>query len=108
MPSLPPFRASARDLADATVLQQWRTFTTPKGAVLLFGFAGTKVIIDLALAIDANAGWARIPGDWLVLGEPARERVPASIDWNERLRQDPLPNDAEGMIAWARRNLLEQ
>jgi hypothetical protein len=97
---------SARDLADAPVVGQWWVFTIPAGT-LLAGFADRRVITDRVLAMDSHAGWARVSSGWLVLGEPARERSAVPIDWTTRLRHDPLPNDAEGMVAWAKRNLFD-
>lgn len=103
---LPPNQPSARDLSDAAVLEQWHLFIIPTGGILLAGYVGGRTVTDLAVAIDTKTGWARVPGEWLVLGEPVRPQGKGPIDWNERLQQDPLPKDAEGMMAWAKRNLF--
>ncbi len=104
---VPHIQPSARDLADAGVIEQWRLLSIPHSADILVGSVGVRIIADFVVAVDRIAGWARTSEGWFVLGEKARERPDISIDWNERLRQDPLPHDAEGLLAWAMRNIFD-
>jgi hypothetical protein len=96
---------SPRDLADARLIEQWRLLSIPHGAEILTGSVRSRTVAHLVVTIDSDAGWARTAEGWLVLGRKAVGEV--SIDWGERLPQDPMPKDAEGLIAWAKRNLFD-
>ncbi len=104
---LPPVQPSARDLADASVIEQWKVLSFSPGNDTLAGFVSGRVFAERLDAIDSMSGWARVAGRLLVLGTPAPARPMPQIDWNERLLQDPLPTDAESIMAWVKRNLFD-
>jgi hypothetical protein len=102
------WQPSSRDLADAPVIEQWRILSMGPATRILIGRLGRGALVECILAADTNAGWARLADRWLVLGQRAVVCPSRDIDWNERLRHDPLPNDMEGMIAWTKRNLFDE
>jgi hypothetical protein len=107
MPSRSLTEPSGRDLADAKVIEHWRLLSVATSVDILAGFIGRRAVAEPVVAIDAKAGWARLADRWLVLGMPA-SHPRAAADSSGHLPNDPLPNDAEGMIAWAKRNLFDE
>jgi hypothetical protein len=102
------WRPSSRDLTDAPVIEQWRLLSMAPATRILIGWLGGKAFVESVVAADTDAGWARLAERWVILGDRALVCPSRDIDWNERLRHDPLPNDAERMIAWAKRNLFDE
>jgi hypothetical protein len=93
---------SAAELRDAAYLETWVVEPSP-GAGAPYVLSGTgyrlplrrAILHDLVIAIDAKLGWARLPDEWVVLGERSSA---TTVDAEDALRRG---------AAWIERQLAE-
>ena len=87
------WRPAARDLAGAPIVSEWRILSVGPGPYLLQGTVEGRPILNVVIALDASARWARTPDRWLILGgrSPELQRVVSeseimsrAADWMKR------------------------